>query len=107
VGSQENLADVAQFWNIEADAIRGSNPGLALTNQEVVGGMILLIPFACPACPEITTSEGNLTFGFQSNAILPPPLATAGDDASGVANPMSVFVDVPRRRPPPRPRRPG
>lgn len=46
VSSQENLADVARFWNIDAEAIRKSNPGLALTNQEVVGGMILLIPFA-------------------------------------------------------------
>lgn len=51
VGSQENLADVAKFWNIDADAIRGSNPGLALTNQEVVGGMILLIPSPAPPAP--------------------------------------------------------
>ncbi len=26
---------------------------------------------------QITTSEGNLTFGYQKNAILPPPLVTA------------------------------
>lgn len=43
---------------------------------------------------EILTSEGNLTFGFQSNAILPPPLMTVGDDTSGVATPISVFVDA-------------
>lgn len=42
---------------------------------------------------QITTSEGNLTFGYQNNAILPPPLVTAGDDVSGVATPATVFVD--------------
>lgn len=43
---------------------------------------------------QISTSEGNLTFGFQSNAILPPPLVTMGDDTSGAATPTSVFVDA-------------
>lgn len=42
---------------------------------------------------EITTSEGNLTFGFQDNQILPVPLMSSGDDTSGVATLMSVFVD--------------
>lgn len=43
---------------------------------------------------EITTSEHNLTFGFQSNAILPAPLMSANDDTSGVATQASVFVDA-------------
>ncbi len=43
---------------------------------------------------EILSSEGNLTFGFQSDAILPPPLMSAGDDTSGVATPIPVFVDA-------------
>jgi hypothetical protein len=43
---------------------------------------------------EITTSEGNLTFGFQNNQILPAPLMSAGDDTNGVATLMSVFVDA-------------
>jgi hypothetical protein len=44
---------------------------------------------------EITTSEGNLTFGFSTNAILPAPWMSAGDDVSGVATPASVFVNAP------------
>jgi hypothetical protein len=43
---------------------------------------------------EITSSEGNLTFGFADNAILPAPLMSAGDDLSGAATPASVFVDA-------------
>ncbi|MFZ6183660.1 putative metal-binding motif-containing protein [Nannocystis pusilla] len=43
---------------------------------------------------EITTSEGNLTFGFADNAIHPAPLLSVGDDVSGVATPASVFVDA-------------
>lgn len=39
-------------------------------------------------------AAGNLTFGYQNNAILPPPLMTAGDDVSGVATPADVFVDA-------------
>ncbi|MCY1013916.1 hypothetical protein OV079_52005 [Nannocystis pusilla] len=43
---------------------------------------------------EITTSEGNLIFGFADNAIHPAPLLSAGDDVSGAATPASVFVDA-------------
>ena len=41
-------------------------------------------------------AAGNLTFGYQNNAILPPPLMTAGDDVSGVATPadVSTALDV-------------
>jgi hypothetical protein len=44
---------------------------------------------------EITTSEGNLTFGFADDAILPVPLMSSGDDISGAATEASVFVDAP------------
>lgn len=43
---------------------------------------------------EITTSEGNLAFGFADNAILPAPLMSAGDDVGGAATLASVFVDA-------------
>ncbi|WAS96729.1 putative metal-binding motif-containing protein [Nannocystis punicea] len=43
---------------------------------------------------EITSSEGNLSFGFADNAILPAPLMSAGDDLSGAATQASVFVDA-------------
>jgi len=43
---------------------------------------------------EVTSSEGNLSFGFADNAILPAPLMSAGDDVSGAATQASVFVDA-------------
>jgi hypothetical protein len=43
---------------------------------------------------ELTSSEGNLTFGFQNNGVSPAPLFTAGDDLTGVATQASVFVDA-------------
>jgi hypothetical protein len=42
---------------------------------------------------EISSSEGNLTFGFANNGIFPAPLMSAGDDTSGAATPQSVFVN--------------
>jgi hypothetical protein len=43
---------------------------------------------------EITSSEGNLTFGFANNGISPAPVMSAGDDTSGVATPLSVFMNA-------------
>jgi hypothetical protein len=43
---------------------------------------------------ELTTSEGNLTFGYGSNGISPVPLASMGDDTSGAATPATVFVNA-------------
>ena len=42
----------------------------------------------------ITSSEGNLTFGFTSNGIFPAPLMSSGDDTSGVATALSVFLNA-------------
>lgn len=43
---------------------------------------------------EITSSAGNLTFGFFNNGIWPAPMMSMGDDVSGMATPHSVFVDA-------------
>jgi Putative metal-binding motif len=42
----------------------------------------------------VTTSEGNLVFGFNNNGILPVPLMSGGDDTSDVATPISVFMNA-------------
>lgn len=43
---------------------------------------------------QIESAENNLTFGFGNNGIFPAPLMSAGNDTSGAASLVSVFVNA-------------
>jgi hypothetical protein len=42
----------------------------------------------------LAESHGNLVFGFNTNAVFPPPVSSTGDDVSGVHSLATVFVDA-------------
>lgn len=79
------------------DGIRSSGDPAVMMDWKITNNIVFNMSGGTTAIDvgdagvQISTSEGNLTFGFANNAISPPPLVTMNDDTSGVATPVSVF----------------